>query len=218
MIKVFIKEWGTDIWEEYTDNLAGKIPDLSDRDTSSLANFTLMFQDLDDSLIDFETGWDLAVCDYESDGTFIGIRDDKMLGKITRVETREVYGYSEYDEDGNAFPKFLWEIEIEQRDFSTLPFQLDYEGTKSVVDIQAKIFEQYIRSEYGGILPSGRIVERYEYTGENIQTINFKKYGLASSQMNELSGFGVLWEVIGIAEEHETNNLQCIYTVRSWSE
>ena len=99
MIKVFIKEWGTDIWEEYTDNLGRKIPDLSDRDTSSLANFTLMFQDLDDSLIDFETGWDLAVCDYESDGTFIGIRDDKMLGKITRVETREVYGYSEYDDD-----------------------------------------------------------------------------------------------------------------------
>lgn len=218
MIKVFIKKWGEDIWEDYTDNLSGTIPDMSDKDISSLVTFTLIFQDLDDAIIDFETGWDLAVIDYDSDGTFIGIRDDKMLGKICRVETREVYGYSEYDEDGLAFPKFLWEVEIEQRDFSTIPFQLDYEGVKNVSDILPAIFQEHVRKELGGILPSGLVVDRYEFTGEDLEIINFKKYGLARSQLDELINSGILWELIGVAEEHGTNNLECFYKVRIWSE
>lgn len=220
MIKVFIKPWGDTVWQDWTDNLSGTIPDVQDKDVSSLVVFSLEFQDLDDSLINFETGWDLAVCEYDDDDNLIEIcGNGKMFGKINSIEIIEAYGYSDYDEDGLAFPKFKFRIGVEQRDFSTIPFTLDYEGVKSANAIVTKIFEQYVRKELGGVLPSGTVVDRFELTCDDYDLLNFKNKGTSRRQLNEIcSRASWAWELIGIPEENETTLISVLYKVRIWEE
>lgn len=218
MIKAILKAWGQDEYIDITDNISGDLPELSDNDVSSLGVFDIEFKDTDDQLLTFETGYDLALIELDDDENLLGIYGEKMFGKIKTIEAEPNF-FGEYDENDLAEPQFTFKLTIEQRDFSTIPFELDYEGVKSVSDITTKVFEQYVRNDLGGVMPSGTVVDRFEITCEDLNILNFKNKGTARRQITELyNRVGWAWELIGVIETHETNNYTVLSKVRIWQE
>lgn len=218
MIKAILKAWGQDEWVDITDNISGDLPELSDNDVSSLGVFDIEFKDTDDQLLTFETGYDLALIELDDDENLLGIYGEKMYGKIKTIEVEPNF-IGEYDENDLADPQFTYKLTIEQRDFSTIPFELDYEGVKSASAIVTKIFEQYVRKELGGVLSGGTVIDRFEITCDDYDLLNFKNKGTARRQLNEVcSRASWAWELIGVIETHETNNYEILSKVRIWQE
>lgn len=221
MIKVFLTRYETKEQLDITDYISGNLPESDDSDINTLTKFNITLQELTaqgDLLeeLEIDTGDDLMICEFSDSGEYLGIKYQKLDGKISSLEGTP-YPRQKYFDDGKA-NKFTYKVTVEQRDFSIKPFEINLEGSVMAKDLITKVVEQWVRSDLGGIFTSGTIVPKVTYFFEDFEIYNYQKKATAKKHLDEICNRSELnWELLSLSEDND-GEIERIYTLNIWQE
>lgn len=216
-LAIYYRKYKTAIWHRIDSYISGDFkPKVENSETSAFFKFTCSFNDAKDSdnaLIDFRTGDDIAIC---TNSARTAIQDGICAGKITALTLNSKY-WGAYDVNKKAIPFIISDLTIQNRDFSTIPFRLQIEGTIALNDLLSQVFQEYTRDDLGGLLSSGVIIPKFTNYSADENILNYDFWGTAKQHLTEiLDRIGYSWKVLYFCEPNETNNLKLIQTIKIW--
>ena len=147
---VLWKPYPSKVWQRIDSYLTGNTkPQLSNNEISKQCVFTLSFNDKSFSdQLNFKTGDDICIT---TNSNYDEILDKKYCGKIHKRELK-INAFGTKDENNNRKKLRTQVLTIQQRDFSLLPLEVNYESVTSIETILNQVFQEHTRKSLGGII------------------------------------------------------------------
>lgn len=180
---------------------------------NNLGQFNLSFNDKTFAdYLTFKTGDDICI---SVDDTGNGIHRDRFVGKINSRSQK--LNAIDTLTDGVAAKLCTHELNIQQRDFSDIPFEINEKAVINLSDLLPIIFQEYTRTDLGGNI-DGVVIPKYLMLCEDKELPNFINQGKAIDHVTELinNRLTLKWGVFAYSEYSATNGINWCYQVRIW--
>lgn len=220
---IYYRKYGTTNWfrvDRYI--LHESLPSGSDAEANQLYQFDMSFfdpLDSDDNYLIMSNGDDIVITETPDR---LNVLDNIKAGCIFQSK-RQPIGLDTSTDPYRLPLKF--DLTIEQRDFSKIPFKLSalsfddnsmYQNLSTVLNY---IFQpDYVRDDLGGVKQNGVIIPKYTLLSSDIEVqIPETMEGITREFLNEiLNPIGYKWAVVYYVEQHTTNTLNLIQSIEIW--
>jgi hypothetical protein len=183
-------------------------PKFDNNDISSLVKFDLLLSvpvDGDGNKVDPRNGDEIVIT---QDSTRNSIMYNRLAGKIFRREKTP----NGLIASGN----FTFDLSIEQRGFSLLPFEINETETQSLTTYLDLIFLTNTTDLLGGILSDGTIIPKYNLLSADVDVLPVQKIDIAQKQLEEIrQRINYDWQLISYSEP-DGDSLKYINQVEIW--
>lgn len=213
---VLWKPYPSKIWQRIDSYLTGNTkPQLSNNEISKQCTFSLSFNDKSfTDQLNFKTGDDICIT---TNSNYTDILDKKYCGKIHKREIK-INAFSTKDENNNRKKLRTQTLTIQQRDFSLLPIEVNYEDVTSIETIINSVFQEYTKNSLGGIL-NNTLFPKIIFLNTAPDIPNFKFFGTAMQILKELCARTLQdFAIDNYCEPNSTNLINTMDQVRIWAQ
>ena len=213
---VLWKPYPSKVWQRIDSYLTGNTkPQLSNNDISKQCVFTLSFNDKSFSnQLNFKTGDDICIT---TNSNYDEIADKKYCGKIHKREVK-INAFGTKDENNNRKKLRTQVLTIQQRDFSLLPIEVNYESVTSIEDILNEVFQEHTRKSLGGII-NAVLLPKIVFLTPAPEIPNLKMNGTAMEILKEVCARTLQdFAIITYSEANETNLMNTVDQVIVWQQ
>ena len=213
---VLWKPYPSKIWQRIDSYLTGNTkPQLSNNEISKQCTFSLSFNDKSfTDQLNFKTGDDICIT---TNSNYTDILDKKYCGKIHKREIK-INAFSTKDGNNNRKKLRTQTLTIQQRDFSLLPIEVNYEDVTSIETIINSVFQEYTKNSLGGIL-NNTLFPKVIFLNTAPDIPNFKFFGTAMQILKELCARTLQdFAIDNYCEPNETNLINTLDQVRIWQQ
>jgi len=213
---VLWKPYPSKIWQRIDSYLTGNTkPQLSNNEISKQCTFSLSFNDKSfTDQLNFKTGDDICIT---TNSNYTDILDKKYCGKIHKREIK-INAFSTKDGNNNRKKLRTQTLTIQQRDFSLLPIEVNYEDVTSIETIINSVFQEYTKNSLGGIL-NNTLFPKIIFLNTAPDIPNFKFFGTAMQILKELCARTLQdFAIDNYCEPNETNLINTLDQVRIWQQ
>ena len=213
---VLWKPYPSKIWQRIDSYLTGNTkPQLSNNEISKQCTFSLSFNDKSfTDQLNFKTGDDICIT---TNSNYTDILDKKYCGKIHKREIK-INAFSTKDENNNRKKLRTQTLTIQQRDFSLLPIEVNYEDVTSIETIINSVFQEYTKNSLGGIL-NNTLFPKVIFLNTAPDIPNFKFFGTAMQILKELCARTLQdFAIDNYCEPNSTNLINTMDQVRIWAQ
>lgn len=207
------KEFPSTVYIRVDDYISGGFePEYITNRKNALATFNLKLQDRSyDDILNIKTGDDICITENE---TATEVKGNGMAaGKIN--ERSMVFGCHEpLDSNNRSRKQAIHEFTVEQRNFSTIPFDLDFKFPIMLSDLLNIILQEHTRGDLGGVI-QGQFIPKFILQCDDVELVNYTSSGLAMTHVEEavINRAGLKWKLRGYCEPSETNGINVCYQV-----
>jgi len=213
---VLWKPYPSKIWQRIDSYLTGNTkPQLSNNEISKQCTFSLSFNDKSfTDQLNFKTGDDICIT---TNSNYTDILDKKYCGKIHKREIK-INAFSTKDGNNNRKKLRTQTLTIQQRDFSLLPIEVNYEDVTSIETIINSVFQEYTKNSLGGIL-NNTLFPKIIFLNTAPDIPNFKFFGTAMQILKELCARTLQdFAIDNYCEPNSTNLINTMDQVRIWAQ
>ncbi len=213
---VLWKPYPSKVWQRIDSYLTGNTkPQLSNNEISKQCVFTLSFNDKSFSdQLNFKTGDDICIT---TNSNYDEILDKKYCGKIHKRELK-INAFGTKDENNNRKKLRTQVLTIQQRDFSLLPLEVNYESVTSIETILNQVFQEHTRKSLGGII-NGVLFPKIVFLTPAPEIPSLKMNGTAMEILKEICARTLQdFAIITYSEANETNLMNTVDQVIVWQQ
>ena len=205
------KSYPSSVYTRIDSYLTGGFkPEYVNNRKNSFATISLKFNDKSFSdTLNFKTGDDIVIC---PDITSTSVKNNWCAGKVNEYSPT-IKAIEAPDNNGNTRKQQEHSLVIEQRDFSSYPFELIYLQPVNLSDLLIQIF-QNTRSDLGGVI-NGTTIDKFIMLCPDVALSDYNFKGTNKNHLIEAvnNRSGLKWQINAYCEPSTTNGINMCYQV-----